>query len=241
MNLIITENYEEMSKVAAMQMLSWINKGYKRRVNIAITSGSTPVRMYEILQGFLEMIQVKGVHYYNFDEIPVKDQKGITFNALDNAFFTPCHINKEQIELFTENNYLNYDEKISNDGGLDMMMIGLGGDGHFCGNLSGTLDGFGEGCRAVNNHINKTIEARISSLVGGNENMTEFYVTFGPRSVMNVKNLILIVSGDKKAKILKQVLEGPIDERVPGSILQLHPNLTVIADKESSKLLSKNE
>ena len=91
-----------------------------------------------------------------------------------------------------------------------MIMIGLGLDGHFCGNLSGTLDGFDEGCRAVSNYLNETIETRLAFLSGGKENMADYYVTFGPSTVMRAKKIVMIVSGIKKAKILKKVLEGPI-------------------------------
>ena len=120
-----------------------------------------------------------------------------------------------------------------------MIMLGLGLDGHFCGNLSGTLNGFGEGCRAVSNHLNKTIENRLAFLSGGKENMTDFYVTFGPATVMKSKKIVMIVSGIKKAEIFKRVIEGPICEEVPSSILRLHPNFSIIADEDAVSLLGR--
>ena len=239
MNLIITKDYENMSRVAAMELLGWIYKGKNKRVNLAITGGSTPVRMYEIVQEFLKDNQFEQVHYYNFDEIPVIGEKSRTISSLNELFFNPCHIAKEQIEIFDEHNYQNYDSKIANDGGIDMIMIGLGMDGHFCGNLSTTLNGFDEGCRAVSNTLNETIANRLAFLSGGEEKRADYYVTFGPSTVMLAKEIVMIVSGEKKADILRKVLEEPICEEVPSSILRLHPNFTVIADEEAARLLKK--
>lgn len=239
MNLIITKDYENMSRVAAMELMGWIAKGKEKRLNLAITGGSTPIRMYEIIQDFLKENAFEKIHYYNFDEIPVKHAPSLTIESLYRLFYRPCQIDESQIEVFNEHNYQTYDEKIAQDGGIDMIMIGLGLDGHFCGNLSGTLDGFDEGCRAVSNYLNETIETRLAFLSGGKENMADYYVTFGPSTVMRAKKIVMIVSGIKKAKILKKVLEGPICEEVPSSILRLHPNFTIIVDEEAASLLNK--
>lgn len=239
MNLIITDDYTNMSKVAAMKLMSHIINGKFCRVNLAITGGSTPVMMYEIIKDFLRDNNFENVHYYNFDEIPVKGGAKLTIDTLYQLFYYPNKINNVQIEKFDENNYQDYDKKITNDGGLDMIMLGLGLDGHFCGNLSGTLNGFDEGCRAVSNHLNETIENRLAYLSGGIENMCDYYVTFGPATVMKAKEIVMIVNGTKKAEILRKVLEGPICEEIPSSILRLHPNFTVIADKDAASLLTK--
>ncbi len=239
MNLIVTKDYEAMSKTAAMELMGWIVQGKFNRINLAITGGTTPVRMYEIMQDFLKDTPFEKVHYYNFDEIPCNDGTHLTIKSLYELFYQPCGIEEGQIEKFDEQNYQEFDAKIADEGGLDMIMIGLGMDGHFCGNLSGTLNGFQEGCRAVSNHLNERIEKRLAFLSGSLENMSEFYVTFGPASVMRAKKIVMIVSGEQKAEILKQVLEGPICEEVPSSILTLHPNFTVIADQAAASLLNR--
>ena len=65
------------------------------------------------------------------------------------------------------------------------------------------------------------------------------YVTMGPKSVMAAKNLLLIVSGAAKAQALKQVIEGEVSERVPASVLKLHPSLVIVADKAAAAELSQ--
>lgn len=239
MNLIVTENYENMSRVAAMELMGKIVEGKEKRVNLSVTGGKTPVRMYEIIREFLKDNRFENVHYYNFDEIPVKGGSGLTMDTLRRLFFQPCRIDEAQIDVFDEKNYMHYDKKLEEDGGIDMIMLGLGPDGHFCGNLSGTLNGFGEGCRAVSNHLNERIEKRLAFLSGGMDKMADYYVTFGPATVMGCKKIVMIVSGMEKAEILKKVLEGPICEEIPSSLLRLHPDFTVIADKDAVSLLGK--
>ncbi|MCO7793723.1 hypothetical protein NI935_21855, partial [Escherichia coli] len=105
MKLIITEDYQEMSRVAAHHLLGYMSK--TRRVNLAITAGSTPKGMYEYLTTL-----VKGkpwydnCYFYNFDEIPFrgKEGEGVTITNLRNLFFTPAGIKEENIQKLTIDN-----------------------------------------------------------------------------------------------------------------------------------------
>lgn len=133
MKLIITEDYQEMSRVAAHHLLGYMSK--TRRVNLAITAGSTPKGMYEYLTTL-----VKGkpwydnCYFYNFDEIPFrgKEGEGVTITNLRNLFFTPAGIKEENIQKLTIDNYREHDQKLAREGGLDLVVLGLGADGHFC-------------------------------------------------------------------------------------------------------------
>lgn len=221
MKLIITEDYQEMSRVAAHHLLGYMSK--TRRVNLAITAGSTPKGMYEYLTTL-----VKGkpwydnCYFYNFDEIPFrgKEGEGVTITNLRNLFFTPAGIKEENIQKLTIDNYREHDQKLAREGGLDLVVLGLGADGHFCGNLPNTT------------HFHEqTVEFPIQG------EMVDI-VTMGPKSIMAAKNLLIIVSGAGKAQALKNVLQGPVTEDVPASVLQLHPSLMVIADKAAAAELA---
>lgn len=95
MKLIVTEDYAEMSLVASHHVLGYITA--PRRVNLAVTAGSTPKKMYEYLTA-----AIKGkpfysqVHYYNFDEIPFRgqDREGVTISNLRNLFSLPLRSRK---------------------------------------------------------------------------------------------------------------------------------------------------
>lgn len=144
-----------------------------------------------------------------------------------------------QIETFDEHNYRTYDQKLRADGGLDLVLMGLGGDGHFCGNIAGSLADFGVGCHTVDSDLNEWLMGLLADACGGSENVPDQFVTFGPATVMEAKKLILIVSGEKKAEILKKALEGPVTPEVPASVLRLHPDITVIADRAAASRLKE--
>ena len=65
--------------------------------------------------------------------------------------------------------------------------------------------------------------------------------TMGPKSLMRVKHLVMIVNGKEKAEILKKVLDSPITDELPSTVLKLHPNFTIIADKDAASLLNPED
>ncbi|HGF5508758.1 TPA: glucosamine-6-phosphate deaminase [Klebsiella pneumoniae] len=239
MKMIVTEDYEEMSLVASHHVLGYITA--PRRVNLAVMAGGTPKRMYEHLTA-----AVKGkafydrVHYYNFDEIPFRGQsrEGVTISNLRQLFFTPAQIKEENIHKLTLDNAAQHDRQLEEAGGLDLMVLGLGADGHFCGNLPNTT-------RFHDQTVEVPIHGEMIALIANSEMggdisaVPDSYVTMGPRSVMAAKNLLLIVSGAAKAHALKQVVEGPVSVQVPASVLKLHPSLVIIADKAAAAELQQ--
>ncbi|MBP2097435.1 glucosamine-6-phosphate deaminase [Enterococcus rivorum] len=230
MKILVGKNYEAMSELTKNILLGYMSND--RRVNMSITGGKTPVLVYDkLVEVVKDSPNYDNVHYYNFDEIPVSGQaEGITISDLRKLYLNPANINEENIHPLTVENYTEQDRALAEVGGLDVMLIGLGGDGHFCGNMPNTV-----------NFSNLTYRIEITGeeswFEPGMGDIKEF-VTMGPVSVMRVKHLILIVNGSAKAKMVKTALTGPITEEVPASILQLHPNLTVILDEEAASELS---
>lgn len=237
MKMIIGKDVEEMSQVAAGYVMSYMYQD-RERVNLSITGGTTPQRMYEILVPMVkDKKQFQHVHFYNFDEIPYRkeDREGVTISGLRDAFFTPAHIKEEQIHKLDQFNYQTQDERIEKDGGLDMVILGVGADGHFCGNLSQTTK-FGDLTTRVEN--DQRLKARIlPEFHNVEEDVPEYYITMGPRSIMRARHIVMIASGVKKAGIIKTLLEQVVDQDVPASILTLHPHFTLIVDEEAASLL----
>ena len=234
MKIVITENYEEMSQEAARVFLHHYYQEGKPN-NLAITGGKTPERMYEILVPILQRLPNPDTEFFLFDEIPVKGKQGVTSSTMDRLLFD--HIDHPVVHTLNKENYQDYDRYITEKGGIRFIMMGLGMDGHFCGNLSGTLDSFDEGVKAVRTDINERIRDRIAFLSGGEEFREDQYYTYGLETVMSIPEVCFIVSGKNKAEILKKVIEGPITTEVPSSVFQKHPNCTFIIDKEAASLL----
>ncbi|EUJ45691.1 glucosamine-6-phosphate deaminase [Listeria riparia] len=236
MKFIITDSYEEMSTVAGQHLLGYMYQN--KRVNMSITAGNTPMRMYEQL-----VPQVKGkpyfdnVHYYNFDEIPFKgtNELGVTISNLAKSFFRPAEIPEERIHVLDENNYETHDARLKADGGLDVILLGIGADGHFCGNLPNTTQVHDETVAVPTTPEMR--EVLLGEVGGDATKVPDFYVTMGPKAVMQARNIIMFANGKHKAEIVKQAFFGEITNAIPSSILQLHPSITVILDKDAASLL----
>lgn len=239
MKIIIEKNYDQMSRVTANILLGKMYQN--KRVNLSITAGSTPVKMYEyLINDVKDKTYLDNVHYYNFDEVPFKKKKGsgITMSNLNKLFFDPAKIDPTNIHVLDEKNYTNQDKRINQDGGLDLMLLGIGSDGHYCGNLPGATS-FGDLTTRVEADSVPGMKEVLLNEVGGDEaECPDFYVTMGPKSVMRSKEILLFATGKAKAEIIKKAFFGPITNDVPASLLQLHPNLTIVLDQEAASKLN---
>lgn len=236
MKVIIGKDLDEMSTIAGQHLLAHMYR--PGRVNLSITGGTSPLRMYQLL-----VPMVKGreyfsqVHYYNFDEIPYRaeDREGVTIAGLRKAYFEPAAIPQENIHPLDQHNYTTQDERLMAAGGLDMILLGVGADGHYCGNLPGTTS-FGDGTVRV--ECDEVIKGRLVDEFDGNTaHIPDYYITMGPRSIMAARQLVMIATGTKKAGIVKTLVEGRVDEKIPATLLTLHPNMTLILDAEAASQL----
>lgn len=236
MKVRIGKDVEEMSQIAAGYVMSYLYQ--ERRVNLSITGGTTPKRMYELLVPMVkDQPHFSNAHYYNFDEIPYRkeDREGVTISGLRESFFTPANVAKDQIHPLDQHNYLTRDAELEAVGGLDMVILGVGADGHFCGNLPQTTK-FGDLTSRV--ECDQRLHDRILPEFNDVEaDVPDYYITMGPRSIMRAKHIIMIASGEKKAGIIKQLMTGVVDQDIPASILTLHPHFTLIIDQEAASQL----
>ena len=233
--VLVGKDYEEMSQITAYYMISKMAE--KRRMNIAITSGNTPKRIYEIM---IPMVKdnFQNVHYFNFDEIPnPHTEYDMTIGALRNDFLTPAGIEEKRIHPLTVDNYATHDQMIANLGGLDVMMLGLGENGHFCGNNPNvTKLNDWTVCLPLTRRQLEWISTS-SCFEPLYTFPCPYYVTMGPRSVLHTKEIVLIVNGKHKAEILKRILTEDVSMDCPSTVFQLHPNVTLIIDEDAASQL----
>lgn len=232
MKLIIEENEELMSESAMHILLGAMMQD--KRVNISLTSGRSPKKLYEMLIPKVKnQKKYEDVQYYLFDDSPYINQPhGGNWNEMQELFFKPANIGEDRIHITTLDNYEVYDEEIKNAGGIDVMVIGLGYDGHFCGNCPR--------CTPLDSYT-YCLEFKKKQEVNptyADRPLQPFSITMGPKSLMRVKHLVMIVNGEEKAEILKKVLDSPISDEIPATVLKLHPNLTIIADKDAAKFIN---
>jgi 6-phosphogluconolactonase/glucosamine-6-phosphate isomerase/deaminase len=134
MKLIIEENEQKMSESAMHILLGAMMQD--KRVNISLTAGRSPINLYKMMVPYVkDQEKFKDIQYYLFDEAPYQDKPyGPNWEEMQELFFKDANIPDERIHTTTMENWETYDQEIRDAGGIDVMLIGLGWDGHFCSN-----------------------------------------------------------------------------------------------------------
>jgi 6-phosphogluconolactonase/glucosamine-6-phosphate isomerase/deaminase len=236
MKLIKVRDNQELSQLTG-NLLIGLMLNSQTRYNLSITAGRTPKNTYDYMIPIVKNNSTfDNVHYYNFDEVPSTDPNfiGITMRDLKELYFDPAGVDPERIHHLNPSNYKEQDARILADGGLDAVLMGIGEDGHFCGNLPGTTK-FED--LTVKVPVTDRYKESMASHYDDPALTPDFWITMGPRSIMNAKKLIMIADGKAKAEAIWNLVEGPVSEEFPSSILKLHPDLTVIVDEQAASKL----
>ena len=126
-----------------------------------------------------------------------------------------------------------FDAAIENAGGIDLQVLGIGVNGHI---------GFNEPASELPANTNKvtltesTIEAN-SRFFESKDMVPKAALTLGIGGIMKAKRIVVLASGKSKAPIIKELFEGNVTTNVPVSLMQLHPDVTIVMDEEAASLL----
>lgn len=126
-----------------------------------------------------------------------------------------------------------FTEEIKRRGGLSLLMLGVGENGHLGFNQPGSP--FDSVCRLSSMHPELESRLREEADLPGDRPMGG--VTLGIADIMKAEHIVLVAKGENKAAIVKRLLEGPVTEDVPASVLQLHPDCEVLLDAAAASLL----
>jgi glucosamine-6-phosphate deaminase len=241
MRIIVVDNYEEMSKKAAMMIASQVM--LKPNSVLGLATGDTPLGMYkELIKLYMKSeLDFKEVTTFNLDEYfgLNRENPESYYNYMIANLFKHININMENINVPSgmENDVdtvcRDYENKIKEAGGIDMQVLGIGGNGHI---------GFNEpnvNFEAQTHLVNldeQTIEAN-SRFFDSIADVPVKAISMGIKTIMNSKKIILLANGINKAEVIQAAVKGKISPKVPASILQLHNDVTLILDKEAASLL----
>jgi galactosamine-6-phosphate isomerase len=242
MNLFISNTYESMSAKAAEALMQIMQS--KRNPVLCPASGDSPTGLYKELINRLNNndTDISGWYFVGLDEwlgMNGNDEGSCRFH-LNNQLFNPLHISGNNICFFDgKTKDLNAEcDKIENfitkHGGIDVAIVGLGMNGHVGMNEPGTPS-------SLHSHVTE-IDA-ITQQVGQKYFIEKTHIskgiTLGIANLMEARNVILVVSGSKKAEMVRQVLEEEISEQLPVSLLRNHENFSVYLDAEAASFLQK--
>ena len=235
MRIIRAKDYDELSRRAADMIAAQVI--LKPDCVLGLATGSSPVGTYQELIRKYEAgaLDFSGVKTVNLDEYvglaPDHDQSYAYFMR-DNLF---DHVN---IDLANTNvpsgvapdaaaECARYDGVIAAFGGIDLQLLGMGPNGHI--GFNEPADHFPTGTHQVE-LTDATIQAN-KRFFEKESDVPRFARTMGIRDIMQAKKVLMVVSGAGKAEIVKRSFYGPVTPLVPASILQLHPDFTLVADE----------
>ena len=236
MKLIKEKSYELMSRQAANIISAQVI--IKPDSVLGLATGSTPIGTYKQLilwynKGDVDFSKVRSVNLDEYVGLDGSNPQSYRY-FMEKNFFSSINIKEENtfVPIGVADDLVGeckrYDENIKKLGGIDLQLLGLGLDGHIGFNEPG--DSFEKDTHLVDLH-SSTIEAN-SRFFNSVDEVPKQAITMGMLTIMQAKKIVLIASGKAKADILNKSLYGPITPQIPASILQLHPNLTVIFSEE---------
>ncbi|WP_077533026.1 glucosamine-6-phosphate deaminase [Massiliimalia massiliensis] len=202
---------------------------------LGLATGSSPIGTYEQLadwykKGDLDFSEVTTVNLDEYRGLDGSSEQSYRY-FMNQHLFSKVNIKLERTHIpngmaeDVEAECRRYDELIASLGGIDLQLLGLGHNGHI---------GFNEPSGAFEKTTHcvdlgeSTIQAN-SRFFERMEDVPRQAITMGIKSIMQAKKILLIVGGEDKKEILHRSLFGPVTPNVPASILQLHPNLTVVS------------
>jgi len=244
MKIIEATDYQDMSRKAANVISAQVILFPKSILGLA--TGSTPLGVYRQLidwyqKGDVDFSKVTSVNLDEYCGLPVDHPQSYHYYMKENFF---QHINIQPQNTHVPNGLANdihaecvrYDKLISGLGGIDLQLLGLGHTGHI---------GFNEPDESFDKTTHKvtlkqkTIDAN-ARFFNNESEVPQYAITMGIKAIMQAKKILLVANGEGKADILYRSLFGPITPVVPASILQLHPNVTVVADAAALSVIAAN-
>lgn len=234
-------DYDDLSRKAANIISAQVIM--KPDCVLGLATGSSPVGTYKQLvewykKGDLDFSRISSVNLDEYKGLAPDNDQSYRYFMNTNLF---DHVNIDKAHTFVPNGLepdagkacSEYDEIIEKAGGIDLQLLGLGHNGHI--GFNEPSDSFSKGTNCVD-LTESTIEANKRFFESEAAVPRQAY-TMGIRTIMLAKKIVVVVSGKDKAEILKKVVCGPITPDVPASVLQLHPDVTIVADSDACSLL----
>lgn len=241
LKIIVAKDYEAMSRKAANLIAAQIT--LKPDSVLGLATGSTPLGTYKELvarcsAGDISFADVISVNLDEYRGLPRENDQSYYYFMHQNLFsqvdIDPANTHiPDGMEADSDAACKRYDQIIKLVGGVDLQLLGLGHNGHI--GFNEPDDDFAKGTHCVD-LSDSTILANARFFASAADVPTQAY-TMGIQTIMSARRVLLIANGDAKAEIVKKAFFGPITPKVPASILQLHPDFTLMLDEAAASLL----
>ena len=244
MQLKIYKDYHTLSSHAADKIVEVVKN--KPGAVLCLAAGDTPRLTYKLMaeKAAREKVDFSRCTFIGLDEwigIPPVNEGSCQFFLRTNIF-SSLHISSSQIHLFdalnpdAEEECISMDKIILQKGGIDLMLVGVGMNGHIGFNEPGaSFDSYSHviDLDDTTRSVGQKYFSQHTELQKG--------ITLGLKHLMEAREAILIASGIKKAEVMKKALEEDVSNQMPASIIRSHPNSFVMIDEEAASLLQANK
>lgn len=242
MQLIVVNNYEELSKVSARYVFDLIQN--KEKLNLGLATGDTPLGMYEelVYLNYQQPQALSEVITFNLDEyVGLSPDSPRSYRYYMNKhLFSPLGIDLEQTHIPVGNSIdlkqecQRYERLLSDHGGIDIQILGVGRNGHIGFNEPGTSFDQETHVISLSESTREANEKHFNSL----KEVPNQAITMGISTIMKAKKIVLLANGQEKAEAIYQLVqEDEVTNKWPVTILKKHPDVTVIMDYAAASLL----
>lgn len=240
MDIKIFNSAEEIAVACADIFSAQLNT--KSNSVLGLATGASPVKTYKELikrfnNGELSFSDVKSFNLDEYCDLP-KNDKNSYYTFMHENLFDHVDIKEENVHILDGNaadpnaEAKAFDTAIDAAGGIDIQLLGIGTNGHIGFNEPG--EEFSDGTFKVK-LTDSTIKS--NSIYFDNDSMPRYALTMGINSIMKARKIVLIATGDSKADAIKATVTGEVTPMCPASVLQNHPDVTLLLDKAAAKLL----
>lgn len=245
LKVIVKENYDEMSKVCAQMIGSKVKE--KPNIILGLATGSTPIGTYkELVKLYKEgQIDFSKITTFNLDEYVGldKDNPNSYYYFMMENLFKWINIDLKNVNipdgkaLDLSKEVEEYENRLEKSGGVDVQLLGIGGNGHIAFNEPGEYLNIKT---SVVDLTEDTIIAN-SRFFNSLDDVPKKAISMGIGSILKSKEIILLASGKSKSKALYEFLtKERVTTYLPVSFLHLHSNVTVICDIDAYSLVEES-
>ena len=230
----------EVAEAAAMVFAAELYR--KPDLIMGLATGSTPIQLYKKLAELNEkkLIDFSRAKSFNLDEYEGLDgAHPCSYRCfMDDNLFNHININKKNTFVPSgmgdiEKNASEYDRMIGEAGGIDVQLLGIGHNGHI--GFNEPSDAFVYGTNVVK-LTDSTLQAN-AKYFERPEDIPRRAISLGIGGIMNAKRVLLLATGEGKAKAIRDTIQGEPTGATPSSILRFHPNAQILIDREAARLL----
>ena len=246
MEVVILKNAEAVAEKGAQLLVELILQ--KHNAVLGLATGRTPIALYEqlILRFKKGEISFAEMSSFNLDEyLGIDEEDKQSYRCFMNrVFFDHVDINRVNTHMpycRTDENPrtfgLGYENDILCAGGIDLQILGIGGNGHI---------GFNEPSSSIRSRTRvKTLTQRTlqdnSRMFVEGEFQPKLAMTMGIATILDARKIILLATGESKAEAIATMVEGPLTSMCPGSALQLHQHVSVLLDEDAAFQLENKD